>query len=130
MQFTIYVVAYLGNNMELVPSIADQLVVQPPRRATYIWSRNFSTTLPFYQMPWSKCGMGLYEFHCIVELLELCICTLLTTLNMIFSVRDYLELHITIFFHYNWCIFYQVKLLLFYSVQTIDLTFVGKLWHL
>ena len=36
-----------------------------------------------------------------------------------------MDLHIVISF-YNYVIFYQVKLLMFYSFQTINLTIVGK----
>ena len=50
----------------------------------------------------------------------------ITTLNKIFSVTYYLELHnamliiIDVFVH-------QVKLLLFYNVQTTNLTFFGTI---
>ena len=42
-----------------------------------------------------------------------------TTLNMIFSVTYYLDLH-------NAICFYQVKLLVFYYVQTTNFIFVAK----
>ena len=47
---------------------------------------------------------------------------------MKFSVTCYLELHIIVSFHYK-CnyYFFQMKLLMFYIVQTTNFTFVGKL---
>ena len=43
-----------------------------------------------------------------------------TTLNILFSAIDYLELHNAISFLINTNL-YQVKMLIFYDVQTIDL---------
>ena len=48
-----------------------------------------------------------------------------TTLNMIFSVTYYSDLRVPISFDY-YCFFNQVKMLMFYSVQTTNLTMVGK----
>ena len=45
---------------------------------------------------------------------------------MIFSVTYYLDLHNAISFIVV-IIFYQVKLSMFYNVQTTNLTFVGKI---
>ena len=47
------------------------------------------------------------------------------TLNIVFRIMDYLELHNDISFTIK-VIYYQVKLLMFYNVQTTNLTFVGK----
>ena len=44
---------------------------------------------------------------------------------MIFSVTSYLDLHNAIFFTID-VIFYQVKLLMFYIIQKIILTFLLK----
>jgi hypothetical protein len=49
-----------------------------------------------------------------------------TTLNMIFNVTYYLDLHNAIILFAIDVKFYQVKLLTFYNVPTTDLTFVGK----
>ena len=51
-------------------------------------------------------------------------CLVTTTVNMIFSVTHYLDLHNAIYFIID-VISYQVKLLMFYSVQTTNLIFVG-----
>ena len=48
-------------------------------------------------------------------------------LNMLFSVTNNSELHMPISFTII-VLFYQVKMLTFYNVQTINLTFVGKTW--
>ena len=50
---------------------------------------------------------------------------LTTTLNMIFSVVYYLELHSAIYSIIH-VIFYQVQVLMFYNVQTTNSTFVDK----
>ena len=52
-----------------------------------------------------------------------------TTLNMLFNVTYYLELHKVIYIYiYNVdVISYQVKLLMLCNVQTINLTDVGKM---
>ena len=47
-------------------------------------------------------------------------------LNMVFSVTYDWELHNIV----KNVIFYQVKMLMFYNVQTIKLTFVGKKWDI
>ena len=52
----------------------------------------------------------------------------LATLNMIFSVTYYLELHGVMFFYAIEVIFFnQVQLLVFYNVQTTNLTFVDRI---
>ena len=48
------------------------------------------------------------------------------TLNMTFSINYYLDLHNAISFHYC-CNFLQVNLLMFYNVQTTNLTIFGKI---
>ena len=53
----------------------------------------------------------------------------IATPNMIFSVTYYSGMHGTINFYY-WDFFYQVKLSIFYNVQTTNLTFVGKKYEL
>jgi hypothetical protein len=52
---------------------------------------------------------------------------LLATINMILSVTYYLDLHDLKIFKTIDVIFYQVKLLMFYNVRTINLTFVDKI---
>ena len=52
-----------------------------------------------------------------------------TTLNIVFSVPCYLELHNAIFFYYQYFVFlndYKGNILLFHNVQTTNSTFVGK----
>ena len=46
---------------------------------------------------------------------------------MIFSVTRYLELHNAYLFTID-AAFYEVNLLMFYNVQTTNLTFVGNIW--
>ena len=55
---------------------------------------------------------------------------LITTLNMVFSVAYYLELHSAIYLLLLMSFFYQVNLLMFYDVQTTNLTWAGKIWEL
>ena len=51
-------------------------------------------------------------------------------INMIFSVTYYLDLHKATSMDSIDVMFYQVKLLMFYNVQTTNLTFVGKIWDI
>ena len=51
----------------------------------------------------------------------------LITLNMTFSVTYCLGLHNAKHFYYWWK-FCQVKMLMFYTVQTTNVTFVGKIY--
>ena len=53
----------------------------------------------------------------------------LPTLNIVFSVTYYLELHNVIYV--IMCnLFYQVKMLMFYNVQITSVAFVGKQWDI
>ena len=49
-----------------------------------------------------------------------------TTLKLMFSVTNYLKLHSAIYFTID-VLFHQVNWLMFYNIQTINLTFVGKI---
>ena len=53
--------------------------------------------------------------------------TMLSTLNVMFNVTYYLELHNAISLTTNMFL-YHLKLLMFYHVQTTNLTFVDKPW--
>ena len=51
----------------------------------------------------------------------------ITTLNMICSVTYYLELHSSVSLFSSDVLVHQVKLLMLYNVQVINLTCVGKM---
>ena len=64
--------------------------------------------------PFNYRGNACYDLHFVSTTVSK-----ETTLNTIFIVTHYLDLNNAIY-SYHWWIFYQVKSLMFYSVQTIN----------
>ena len=93
------------------------------------WSHGFVLGLPlrsgFSLLLFRECKWTIFIGHerRSTFMLE---CTPQTTLYILFSVIHYLELHIPISFYSHLYFFCQVKMLMFYNIQTTNSTFVGK----